>query len=117
MFASSKNSIMKGAILLWSGSIASIPTGWVLCNGSNDTPDLRDKFIVGAKQDDAGTAKTNVSGSLTQSGGNINHTHEVYVIWEEIFEDGEEEETVPTGTSSTETHLPPYYALAYIMKV
>lgn len=37
-----------GAIILWSGSIASIPAGWVLCNGSSSTPDLRDRFVVGA---------------------------------------------------------------------
>jgi len=37
-----------GGIILWSGSTASIPSGWVLCNGSNSTPDLRDRFIVGA---------------------------------------------------------------------
>jgi microcystin-dependent protein len=40
--------IPTGIILLWSGSIASIPSGWVLCNGSNSTPDLRDRFVVGA---------------------------------------------------------------------
>ena len=37
-----------GVIVLWSGSIGSIPAGWVLCNGNNGTPDLRDRFIVGA---------------------------------------------------------------------
>lgn len=40
--------IPTGAILLWSGSIGSIPAGFVLCNGNNGTPDLRDRFIVGA---------------------------------------------------------------------
>ena len=40
--------VPTGVITLWSGSIASIPTGWVLCNGSNSTPDLRDRFVVGA---------------------------------------------------------------------
>jgi len=40
--------IPSGIILLWSGAIASIPTGWVLCNGANSTPDLRDRFVVGA---------------------------------------------------------------------
>lgn len=38
----------SGAILLWSGSIGSIPAGYYLCNGSNGTPDLRNRFIVGA---------------------------------------------------------------------
>lgn len=37
-----------GVIVLWSGSIGSIPAGWVLCNGSNGTPDLRNRFVVGA---------------------------------------------------------------------
>lgn len=37
-----------GTIHLWNGSVASIPSGWVLCNGSNGSPDLRDRFIVGA---------------------------------------------------------------------
>jgi hypothetical protein len=38
----------SGGIILWSGSIGSIPAGWVLCNGNNGTPDLRDRFVVGA---------------------------------------------------------------------
>ena len=37
-----------GGIIMWSGSVASIPTGWALCNGGNGTPDLQDRFIVGA---------------------------------------------------------------------
>jgi microcystin-dependent protein len=40
--------IPSGGIIMWSGSIASIPTGWVLCNGSNGSPDLRNRFVVGA---------------------------------------------------------------------
>lgn len=40
--------VPTGVITLWYGSIASIPTGWLLCNGTNGTPDLRDRFIVGA---------------------------------------------------------------------
>ena len=37
-----------GGIIMWSGSIVSIPNGWRLCDGTNGTPDLRDKFVVGA---------------------------------------------------------------------
>jgi microcystin-dependent protein len=37
-----------GGIIMWSGSVASIPSGWALCNGSNGTPDLRNRFVVGA---------------------------------------------------------------------
>jgi microcystin-dependent protein len=37
-----------GGIIMWSGSVASIPTGWSLCNGVNGTPNLQNRFIVGA---------------------------------------------------------------------
>jgi microcystin-dependent protein len=37
-----------GAVVVWTGLIASIPTGWYLCDGTSGTPDLRDRFIVGA---------------------------------------------------------------------
>ena len=40
--------IPSGGIIMWSGSVGSIPSGWVLCNGSNSTPDLRNRFVVGA---------------------------------------------------------------------
>lgn len=40
--------IPAGIITLWSGAISAIPAGWTLCNGSNSTPDLRDRFVVGA---------------------------------------------------------------------
>ena len=33
---------------MWSGASTAIPTGWLLCDGTNNTPDLRDRFIVGA---------------------------------------------------------------------
>ena len=37
-----------GGIIMWSGAQANIPSGWVLCDGNNSTPDLRNRFIVGA---------------------------------------------------------------------
>lgn len=37
-----------GSIVMWSGSIASIPSGWVLCDGNNGTPNLKGRFVVGA---------------------------------------------------------------------
>jgi len=40
--------IPAGGIIMWSGSIGAIPTGYYLCNGQNGTPDLRDRFVVGA---------------------------------------------------------------------
>ena len=59
-----------GVIVLWSGSIGSIPAGWVLCNGNNGTPDLRNRFIVGAGS----------TYSVDASGGSadaivVSHTH------------------------------------------
>ena len=41
-------SLPSGIIAMWSGTASNIPTGWLLCDGSNGTPDLRDRFIVGA---------------------------------------------------------------------
>lgn len=42
----SANAFPTGGIIQWAGTIASIPTGWSLCDGSNGTPDLTDKFIL-----------------------------------------------------------------------
>ena len=67
-------SFVSGMILLWSGSTGSIPSGFVLCNGSNSTPDLRDRFVVGAGNSYAvgatggattATDTVNISGSDT----------------------------------------------------
>ena len=74
------NAFVAGMIMMWSGTIATIPSGWYLCNGSNGTPDLRNKFIIGAYQDTSGTAYTTVTGSDTQRCGTkdaivVSHTH------------------------------------------
>jgi len=45
---SAGGTIPVGGIIMWSGSIASIPTGWALCDGNNGTPNLTDRFVVGA---------------------------------------------------------------------
>lgn len=42
------NAFVAGMIMLWSGSSGSIPSGWLLCDGTNSTPDLRNRFVVGA---------------------------------------------------------------------
>lgn len=123
--------IPKGAILLWHGSIASIPAGWALCNGSNGTPDLRDKFIVGASQDDGGVAKAEpyAGVGLQQSGGIAYHIHE----YDGTTQGPDATEAGDTGGAATEatgthghffigttnatSHIPPFYALVYIMKL
>ena len=69
--------IPSGLISLWSGSVATIPTGWVLCNGSNGTPDLRNRFVVGAG-DIYSVGGTGGSTTQTLTTGNIPaHTHTV----------------------------------------
>ena len=167
--------IPTGVIVMWSGSIASIPAGWYLCDGSNGTPDLRNKFVIAASADDSGTAKTAVTGSATQSGGSkdaitVSHTHSTSVtdaghrhfaaagvdaasvfpnftvtsgnqmaagngssggferyILTGVSDDASVARTsaastgisvsnTSTGSSGTNANLPPYYALAYIMK-
>jgi hypothetical protein len=72
--------IPAGIIVMWSGTIATIPSGWLLCNGSSSTPDLRNRFIIGAFQDTTGVAYTTVTGADTQTGGSkdaitVSHTH------------------------------------------
>lgn len=65
----------SGGIILWSGSTASIPSGWVLCNGSNSTPDLRDRFVVGAGSS-YGVNATGGANSVTLSTSQIPaHNH------------------------------------------
>jgi len=76
--ANPPSSIPIGVILIWSGSIATIPTGYALCDGTPPTPDLRDKFVVGASADSGGVAKTNIEGSLKQSGGLTGHSHSAH---------------------------------------
>lgn len=119
--------IPAGVIAMWSGAIADIPAGWYLCDGNNGTPDLRDRFIVGAKQDDAGVAKTNLTGALTKSGAsNVAahaHTEQYGYTSGPGTADGSSgvphrsNTSGPSGSygSGTETY-PRYYALAFIMK-
>ena len=46
--ATKQDTLPTGIIVMWSGATNAVPTGWALCNGQNGTPDLRDRFIVGA---------------------------------------------------------------------
>jgi len=141
-------SFPSGGIILWSGSVASIPTGWVLCNGSNSTPDLRNRFIIGAGStyavDATGgsadatlpththTATSTVTDpghfhtAAPRSNGSIIAGAAVGVsdgvtITSLNTDTKTTGITVATtnanaGTSGTNANLPPYYALAYIMK-
>jgi hypothetical protein len=139
------NAFVAGMIMLWSGSSATIPSGWLLCDGSNSTPDLRNRFVVGATSTYAvgatgGSADAIVvshthTATVTDSG----HTHSTGTTGTTYLGDtsGGGNRTYPagnggsttgsattgitvsnstTGSSGTNANLPPYYALCYIMK-
>jgi hypothetical protein len=72
------SAFVAGMIMMWSGTIATIPTGWLLCNGSSGTPDLRNRFIVGAYADDSGVAKAKIEQSIVTAGAFVIGTS--YVI-------------------------------------
>jgi len=110
---------MKGLICLWSGAIVDIPAGWGLCDGSLGTPDLRNRFLVGA-------GSTYAVGA---SGGTLTHTHPFTASPHNHsipggagLADGTDldlttTDTASTGTTNPTNHLPPYFALCYIMKL
>jgi len=67
-------SLPTGCILLWSGSIGSIPSGFALCNGLNGTPDLRNRFVVGAGSTYAVDATGGSADAIV-----VSHTHSASV--------------------------------------
>ena len=151
--------IPVGGIIMWSGSISNIPSGWALCNGSNGTPDLRNRFVVGAYSDSANSAWPNLAPDDTGGSANavvVSHDHDADAssnvsdpghrhssrgfgtdddggdqhtgsgnnsVRNNAIEDATTGINVSTnididneGESGTGKYLPPYYALAYIMK-
>jgi hypothetical protein len=64
------NAFVAGMIMLWSGSSASIPSGWLLCDGSSSTPDLRNRFVVGATSTYAVGATGGSADAIV-----VSHTH------------------------------------------
>lgn len=139
--------IPVGGIIMWSGSVASIPTGWALCDGGGSTPDLRNRFVVGAS---SGTGDTTYPGvSVDATGGSadatlVSHNHTATVTdtghtHGGVLTSGGQHQTAPDasggssgstnsattgisvsisteGSSATNANLPPYYALAFIMR-
>ena len=136
---------------MWSGG--AVPTGWALCDGNYGTPDLRDKFVIGAGNS-YGTGAT--GGSTTIAASNLpkhghtlsdpGHHHTFYPAAQGTnsgYVAASSNDsflrfavTSNTGTSTTgitvsenalildsngtpvsqTAYLPPYYALAYIMR-
>jgi len=144
-----------GGIIMWSGVLSTIPSNWKLCNGSNGTPDLRNRFIIGATGADAAfTPLTNIEGPNTATGGTkdavvVAHNHTASSSTENAMPGlteigyaaggggnfqririgqveyyaattGVHSHTITVnsqGESGTNKNLPPYYALAFIMRV
>jgi hypothetical protein len=148
--SSASGTVPVGGIIMWSGSVASIPTGWSLCNGANGTPNLQDKFIVGAGSGYAVAAtggsanavvvehehfvasSTGYEGNgddpkvqLTSNkwvstlglGGTGDVQEKRDYVLERSGDEADVGRTSSTGESGTGKNLPPYYALAFIMRV
>ena len=117
-------SFVTGMIIAWYGNTGNIPTGFVLCDGNNNTPDLRDRFIVGA-----GSAYSPGATGGSKDAVLVSHFHttENFVGRSNYAEprnfgvgtDGNLNSTGNTdtkGEDGTNKNLPPYHALCYIMK-
>jgi len=91
----------KGTILLWSGAVADIPEGWHLCNGMEGTPNLRNRFIIGA----------GLSYPVGGTGGSTIHSHTISAGY------GIGPGTYYAPYAAPASGIPPYYALCYIMKL
>ena len=119
--------VPTGTIAMWSGAANAIPTGWTVCDGTNGTPDLRDRFVVGAgtlySVDATGGSAdavvvehshtTNIDGGhvIPGNGGSSFPYGGAGTYSSTIFSMDDE------GVSGTNANLPPYYALCYIMCV
>jgi microcystin-dependent protein len=134
--------IPSGLIAIWSGSLGSIPSGWVICDGTNSTPDLRNSFILGA----GNTYAVGTTGGSTDAIV-VSHNHTLTDPGHSHSANGNSVNNggIPTGltnsspsytgpagisistaftgitlasagTSGTNANMPPYYALAFIMK-
>lgn len=107
-----------GTICLWYGAIGNIPGGFVICDGNNGTPNLKNKFIVGAGDtyavDDTGGAILHNHAGTTNG-----HAHTTSGI---VSADGGGaglpiiDSNTDTFTTDNTNGLPPYHSLAYIMK-
>jgi microcystin-dependent protein len=137
--------LLEGAIVMWSGSTLDIPQGWKLCNGLNGTPDLRNRFIVGAGNlynvgDTGGSKDAILPSHIHDSDMNsFSHSHIFRFISTSgnselghfrgnnnlsalgLSSSGSHTHTVDNistvGESGIDKNLPPYYALAFIQQI
>jgi microcystin-dependent protein len=123
-----------GFIGMWSGASNNIPNGWALCDGGtysgHATPDLRDRFVVGAGGSDYGVGSTGGTNSVTLSVGQMpKHSHTrregKFQSWgghgayNNVWVDYSDSTyyTGDAGNDEAHENRPPYYALCYIMRV
>lgn len=118
----------SGMICMWSGSSASIPSGWYLCDGNNSTPNLVNRFVVGA----TGTYAVGATGGeathvLTEAEMPSHyHTTQFYgdgdagagSYWAQSNNSSANRATNTNskGSGAAHNNLPPYYALCFVMK-
>ena len=122
---------VSGMIILWSGAADAIPTGFVLCDGNNSTPNLSGRFVVGydASNSDYDVNDTGGSESVTLTVNQIPaHTHNINLAVRAFYQEprnfgvgtdgsaNNSEDTGSTGGGQSHENRPPFYALCYIMK-
>jgi len=118
--------VPSGCILMWSGAITAIPTGWVICDGNNSTPNLTDRFVIHADADSGGTNDVDDTGGAsthTLSEAELAaHTHGSVFISGANSGDGTGGpfaaigDSGSAGSGDAHTNRDKYYALAFIMK-
>ena len=127
--ASGLSLIPSGTIVMWSGSLSAIPEGWSLCDGTNGTPNLLDRFVVGVP--DAVTDPGGTGGSHTKTLTIANmppHTHSLYktgaapaqTTGVDIVSGSCDDYSGYIGYSGSGTAFdirPQYYEIAFIMKL
>jgi microcystin-dependent protein len=90
----------SGGIIIWSGSAAAIPAGWFLCDGANSTPNLRDRFVVGAGSTYA-VGATGGAATVTLTTGNLPaHTHTVNINTGAMSANASHTHTVPSNVDN-----------------
>lgn len=123
-------SVPIGAIVIWSGSVDNIPAYWHLCDGTNGTIDLRDKFVLGAGNGyNVGATGGEATHTLTIA-EMPSHSHDITYGFYNIYSGSSQPNRVSDigmttksmstgeiGGGAAHNNMPPYYALCYIQRI